>query len=345
MEDITQSKKWGKCFWCSVIAFTLLVCSLVYIIDPYFQFRVRDNQYFMDVDYVNPGLIKNYDYDTVLIGSCMVQNFDMEKFNEELGVNAVKIGTGGLGPKGAVQYIDLIKEAGKAKNYYINMDLGHFAEGYNNELAINMQHKDSMMNEYSFLFKEDPISRLKYSFSYEAWFRFIPVDMGLTVYKLIKGDIPGGKLLSKTSVAHLGEWSDDYDYGEDIVLGKRDSSDEAVYGYVLDEAEQDKLLDVMKQNIDNYLYDIDFSSGNYTFIFPPYSYLYWEDAKAENSYDTYEAAKDYFISEVKKNGGEVYDFQDAEITHDLSYYKNTIHYNKYVNDFMIECMADGEYKR
>ena len=73
--------------------------------------------------------------------------------------------------------------------------------------------------------------------------------------------------------------------------------------------------------------------------------MYWEDAKTENSYNTYVAAKAYLISEIQKKGGEVYDFQDAEITYDLNYYKNTIHYNKCVNDYMIECMARGDYKR
>ena len=251
MKQNVQSKKWGLSFLCSVIIFTILVCFFVYLIDPYFQYRVRDNQCFMDVDYVNPGLIKNYDYDTVIIGSCMVQNYDMEKFNEKLGVNAVKIGTGGLGPKGATQYLSLIYATGKAKNYYINMDLGHFAEGYNHELAIGMQHKDSMMNEYSFLFKEDPISRLKYSFSYEAWFRFIPVDMGLTAYKALKGTIPSGKLTTKTSIAHLGEWSDDYDYGEDIVLDKRGAESLSNATYVLNKEEQKELLEIMKENIDD----------------------------------------------------------------------------------------------
>lgn len=311
----------------------------------FFQFRVRDNRYFMNAAYVNAGLIKNYDYDTIIVGSCMVENYDIEKFNRTLGVNAVKIGCGGLGSDGVINYVLLANEVGKAKNYYINIDFGSFAGGGEDEaIGLGLQ-RELNMNEYDFLLKNDPISKLKYMFSYEAWFRFMPVDMGLIAYRMVRGDISGGKLGVRTSIAHNCEWSDDYEYGEEAVMKSRENIDKKIRKSPWNEAEQTQLLQTMKNNMDAYVDSIDFTKGNYTFIFPPYSFLFWEDAKTEDKYDTYIEAKNYLIDRIKQNGGKVYDFQNADKTYDLDYYKDTTHYSKYMNDYMIECLASEEFMR
>lgn len=342
MNRIDYSKKWIISFLCTLLMLAIFVCSSIFIIDPFFQFRVRDNQYFMNVAYVDAGLIKNYDYDTIIIGSCMVENYDIEEFNDLLNVNALKIGCSGLGSDGVVRYNQLANEVGKAENYYINVDLSGFEVGKADEDIGLGQQREINVNEYDYLLSNDPLSKLKYMFSYEAWFRFVPVDMGLVAYRLCKGDISGGKLGARTSVAHNGEWSEDYVYGEKAVMENRkdDGDIEA-----LDKEEQEELLQRMIKNIDDYMGSFDFSNGNYTFIFPPYSYLFWEDAKLSNRYDIYNEAKDYLVDWIKQNGGEVYDFQNADVTYDLNYYMDTIHYSKDLNSYMIQCMARGEHKR
>ncbi len=338
MNQISQSKKWGITFLCAVIVMSMIVCSAIYVVDPYFQFRVRDNQYFMNTKYVDAGLVKNYDYDTVIIGSCMIQNYDISKFNSLLEVNAVKIGSAGLTPDGIIDYTLLANRVGKARNYYLNIDFISFGSKGDDE-AIGLQ-EELNLNEYYYLLEDNMLSKLKYMFGYEAWFRFMPVDFGLIAYRAVGGNTSCGKIGTRTSIAHNGEWSDEYVYGEEAVMSRKNQ--EIV---CLDETEKEELLQAMKADMDNFIDRIDFTQGSYTFIFPPYSYLFWEDAKAANTYEVYVEAKEYMIEKIKQRGGTVYDFQSIEKTHDLDYYTDTIHYSKYMNDYMIECMAAGEYKR
>ena len=337
------SKKWLILFVCAFAAMALLVCAVVFIIDPFFQFRARDNRYFLNTSYVNAGLVKNYDYDTVIIGSCMVENYDIEKFNEAFGVNALKIGLGGIGPDGIVDYIRLANKTGRAKNYFINIDIAGFARGAAGEDIEDGLPEELDMTEYEYLLKDDPVSRLKYAFNYEAWFRFMPVDLGLGAYSAVKGGLGGGKLGRRASIAHNGEWSDDCVFGEEEVLKNR--AEKEVERTVLTGEDAAELLRFMLERIDEYTAGIDFSAGNYTFIFPPYSYLYWEDARQYNRFDAYQQAKEHLIEKLKEMGAEVYDFQFADVTNDLSYYMGTTHYSKYMNDYMTECMASGEYRR
>lgn len=79
-----------------VLVLITLLSTVMYIIDPFFQFRVRDNTYLITGGFVCGGLIKNYDYDTLILGSSMTQNFDMDVFREEHGGKPLHVGIGGL---------------------------------------------------------------------------------------------------------------------------------------------------------------------------------------------------------------------------------------------------------
>ena len=72
-----MAKKWLLRLLALTMALVMLMCLCAWCIDPYMLYRVRDNQYLLNSRLVTPGLIKNYDYDTVLIGSSMIQNTDM----------------------------------------------------------------------------------------------------------------------------------------------------------------------------------------------------------------------------------------------------------------------------
>lgn len=332
MGKVEQNKKWMISFICAFLALVMFVCAVVHIVDPFFQYRVRDNQYLLNSVYVNAGLVKNADYDAVIVGSCLTQNYDKEEFDTALGVNVLKAGVGGLNNAGTLEYIMLANSVGKAKNYYINVDYADFRSDTDNNLDAD---------EYNHLKHDDLLSQMEYMFGYETWFRFIPVDLAISVYKAIGGEMTG-KLAADTSIEHDGEWSDDHVWGKEIVLENRKNR---VPGQAIDENNQELLYKSLKKGMDTYLDCIDFSAGNYTFIFPPYAYLYWEDTKECNTYDVYVKAKEYMIEQIKKRGGIVYDFQFADATYDLDYYLDTVHFNKDMNSYMVQCMSTGKYKR
>ena len=90
------AQKWIVSFFAVVLAVMTFLSGIAYIIDPFFQFRVKDDSYMLSGWFVGSGLIENYDYDTLIIGSSMIQNFDMDVFRKELGVKPLHIGIGGI---------------------------------------------------------------------------------------------------------------------------------------------------------------------------------------------------------------------------------------------------------
>jgi len=91
--------KWIRKFLCFLLAIVLGLSGIAYAVDPFMQFRTRDNAYFLQEWYVSGGLVKNYDYDTLILGSSVTQNFDMDVFRQELGVKPLHIGLGGMTPE------------------------------------------------------------------------------------------------------------------------------------------------------------------------------------------------------------------------------------------------------
>ncbi|MBR4851720.1 MAG: hypothetical protein IKU97_06680, partial [Tidjanibacter sp.] len=92
----SPASKWITKFICFLLAMLLFLSAVAYIVDPFMQFRVKDNAYFLQEWYVSGGLIKNYDYDTLILGSSVTQNFNMDVFRQELGVKPLHVGLGAM---------------------------------------------------------------------------------------------------------------------------------------------------------------------------------------------------------------------------------------------------------
>lgn len=321
-----SSWKWSVEFFGVIFSLLIFFSLIVYDIDPFFQFRVKDNSYMLSEWFVSGGLIENYDYDTLVIGSSMTQNFDMDKFRDELDVKPLHIGLGGINRVEIRDFMRRAYEVGKADKYYICTDLTVF----------NDDNCESRYPEY--LLNKDALSIVQYFLSYEVWFRYMPVDVALLVAKKAGVSLPK-KFQYKMSIDRLGDWRLEYEFGEDIVIDNYRNGK-----YAVSEVDTTDLYERMKEHIDWYLDIFDFDKGEHIFFFPPYSSLYWCDAQEKEYFNAYLMAKKYFITKAWEKGiNAIYDFQSADFTMDLNYYKDTAHYSPEINDWMVECIAKEDY--
>lgn len=323
MPKIIHSSKWIALF----IALSLILASvfgaITYIVDPYFQYRVKDNSYMLNGWYVGPGLIKNYDYDTLIVGSSMTKNFDMDVFRETVGGSPLHIALGGMNRTEMKELLRLAESVGKASNYYVCVDLSLFQSDGESRIA-------------SYLLNDSFLAKLQYSLSYESWFRFMPVDTVFSALKAIGYNFPQ-KYVYQMSIDRLEDNRlDGYSYSEEVVLDNYRSG-----AYSVSEVDTEGLLDRMTLNIDVFLKDLDTEGAAYHFFFPPYSALFWCNAQEKKYYDVYIEAKKFFIKRAAELGCEVYDFQSEDITLDLNNYTDTTHYSPDINDWMAHCFASG----
>lgn len=325
MKNVLLPKKWLISFLCIFLSAVFLVGIIAYLVDPFYQFRYDDPTYFNNTaKFPGPGLVKNYDYDTLIIGSSMTQNFDMDLFRRELGVSPLHIGIGGMGIDELLAYIELSEQTGKCEDYYIGIDQYMLTE------AVEYRTPE-------YLFNDDPVSMLRYLFCYEAWFRYIPMDVAISALDHISIDLPL-KIRQAADIDYLANWENDFPFGEDVVIQNYLRDD-----YGVSSVETEGLYSRMMGWTDKLFENLPGDRSQYHFFFPPYSVLFWYDARNDGYFETYLEAKKYFVEKAREYGVDVYDFQSASFISDLNNYKDTTHYCGQINDWMVSCFAEGEY--
>ncbi len=322
MKKTMSPRKWIVSVMAALLAILLLMSALMYFVDPYFQFRVRDNTYLVNPNYANGGLIKNYDYDTLMIGSSMSQNFDMDLFRQELHVSPLHVSLGGLSALEMIELLELANSVGKAESYYLCIDLQ------------TLMREDTESQNVPYLISQGPLSTLQYLLSHEAWFYSLPVCSALLLANRLDVALPES-VRSETAIDNLGNWEDDYTCGEEITLNNYISGKFAV-----SEVDMTRAYEIAKSNIDALFLTLEQFSGEVNFFFPPYSGLYWYSK--ESSMDITLQVKHYLIEKAYEYGYCTYDFQGQDFISDLSNYRDTSHYGGAINDWMVGCFAKGE---
>ena len=322
----TSSLKWIFSFLCLLLAIVLLLSTVAFIVDPFMQFRVKDNTYMLNGRYVCSGLIRNYDYNTLILGSSMIQNFNMDQFRQDLGVAPLHIGLGGLTITEMCDLLTLAYDAQKADSYYVCIDLMVFTN--------NLEQKHLPQH----LMNRDLLSTLRYLLSYEVWFGFLPIDIAFMTLDQLGINLPT-KFAYSRSIDNLENWQLDYPvWGEKTVLDNYKNNQYSV-SYV----DSENLYQTAIANIDKLFNAFNFTKGEHIFFFPPYSSLCWSEYENRGQFNTYLQIKRYFIEKAMQYDVTVYDFQSAEFTMDLDNYKDSTHYMAHINDWMVQCFVDKSY--
>ena len=322
-----MAKKWLLRLLALTLALVMLMCLCAWCIDPYMLYRVRDNQYLLNSRLVTPGLIKNYDYDTVLIGSSMIQNTDMQLFRDTLGGRPLKITTGAISLTEIQKLTDKIVAVGKAEHFYICLDQYLFAP----------EKWDDMDRFPNYLLDDNLWNDYRYLLGYETWMRFIPIDLCLSAAKALGLPLPE-KFTRAMSIDGMEDWRDDWTFGEEATLSLYTPPAKGT------NFDAEAVLARMEKRFDEFLTHLDFARGDYTFFFPPYSALYWNYAFGAGNAETYLEFKAYAEGKLlEQENVRIFDFQNAPFVTNLNNYKDYTHYAPEINDWMLGCFSKNEY--
>ncbi len=317
--------KWILAFGAIVLAAVIVLMAVCYVVDPFFAYRVRDNSYKVPDTDALPGIIKHHSYDTLIIGSSMTQNFEMDSFREKLNVKPAKISTGGMVLQDTINLTALANRTGKAKKYYICLDLPRFLNDGKKAKVKDYLVDNNIFNDY------------KYLLGYSAWTRYIPVDLALLTAKKIGISIPKG-IEEETEIDEIGYWGDSFRYGTDIVVSNYKKSQ-----YSVSEVDSENAYDDIVENTDLLMNSINFENCEYNFFFPPYSILYWCNADEEGYFEDLLKGKEYLVKSLKQRGCNIYDFQHVQTICELNNYRDITHYTPQINEWMVDCFSTGAF--
>lgn len=299
-----------------------LIIAMVILVDPFFQYHkplpmfhyVIDNQISQ-----NPGMIKNFDYDSVILGSSMTVNFDTLLFEETMGLNTLKLSVNAAHPLDISHSLELIRKYNSdveavfigidPLNYHA--DPGSMAYGYPEYL-----HDANPFNDMPYLLNGDVI-----------------MDY-IIKPQVKKTDTPLNQVY----------WSWQYmGYGKETIAETYTAPD--ITGVTIP---SDSYMENAVFNMEHYIepYVEEMKDTRFVFFFPPYSILYWYDCMAEGSIPAYMAETEEIMRRLLEYPNvEIYFFQNNyEYITNLDHYCDYSHYNHDMNDYMTRCFSDGTYR-
>lgn len=306
-----------------IAAELMLVMGIIWFFDPFYQYHkpfLGMEAVLNDRDNQMPGTVRNFDYDSVLVGSSVMENCDSAYLDEAFQCNSLKIARASGSVADLLYYLEMAQEEHELKNVFWCLDIA----------ALNSSPEVTLKKGNDtpwYLHTETPLDDVPYLCNKEVLFEKIPYMLaGVYLDRYTGGQAYNwaeGKVFSKESVSKV--------YTRPAkVRRSRDFEEEK---------------DTIAANIELLLCQIrKYPETRYRFFFPPYSISWWECA-----YVNGELKRNYYILEetilalLDCENVEIYYFQDEEeIICNLDNYMDLIHYCPAVNQYMLEQLAAGE---
>lgn len=324
-----NSRIWITLFFCVSCLIFLGMALFTYCYDPYSYYRINDEQLKVSsLPLSNPGIVRNADYDTVIVGSSVMQNFDPKVVDEVTGYKTVKVSLSDLSQNQRKVIFELILREKKAERIFYGLDL----------FSLSPSHREVSGSLPDYLYNQSCLDDIKYVLGYENWFRFTPVLVGLQLASGLGFDVPQEKMA--VSLDQIGNWDDGVVFSKDLL---RSQYLKNAQSFSFSKAVTSVSREAMFNRADDLLRDLKNASTEteITVFFPPYSALYWNMLKERGLYDSYVDVKKHICYQLQLcEKVEVLDYQIMPLILNLDYYKDEMHYSKEVNDIMSSGFAE-----
>ena len=314
--------RWLKTFFITIIVCLLIWAGIVIYIDPFFHYHrpLENFPYIVDdqVD-MNPGLARHLDYDSVILGSSMVVNFNTDLF-KELGLKTVKLPYNGAYPKDQSNILNIIFDAKKdsVKQVFIGVD----------ELNYSGDVDETKFPITDYLYDKNPLNDVKYLFNKDVMLDYCIKPV------FDRSDS------TEWNMIYPFWWQDEH-YQKALVLMYYEEAKP-----VKDAASCDEYIEAIKRNLDTNIlpYIKAHPETEFTIFYPPYSILYWNDVCNKGELETVMEKYRYMSRRfLEYDNVKLFFFQNREdIICDLNNYADYTHYSPKVCEFMVQCFANDE---
>ena len=157
-----KQKKWFFSTVFITVSVLITIVIVMVIVDPYFHYHkpIRGISYRLYSErYMNDGIAKNFEYDAVITGSSMNQNFKTTLMDELFGTNAIKISFSGAGFQEIKNHLDTALSSGNDVKYvlwgidYNGLFREHYWKGYTE--YPDYLYDDNVFNDASYVLNKN----------------------------------------------------------------------------------------------------------------------------------------------------------------------------------------------
>lgn len=308
-------------FIIALLSALLLVVLTVVIFDPFYVYHKPLpglKAVLSDKEYQCIGTLRNFDYNAVIAGSSVCENYNNGWFDEGFNVKSVKAIRSYGATADLVYLLDIAYENHDIDVVFYNIDPSSLYSAtettYESTGCPIYLYDKNIFNDYPYLFNKDVI------------FEKIPAMIAKSFSSYDEGDSYNWAqwktfhhLMCMTMYERL-----------DTVLPMEDE-----HSYDELAMENTKLLtDMVTKHPET----------TFKFFFSPYSMCWWDNSYRSGERDEVLSAEKICIKELLKyDNVEIYYYQDdVDVITNLDNYMDTIHFSKEINYYICEKLIAGE---
>ena len=273
-------------------------------------------------NYANAGIAKSYEYDSVIIGSSMTENFRPSQMDSLLGGRFVKLCINGGSPYNHRQMMELAFRTHDVTRVFYGLDVEALTYFYTTPKCE--------MPEY--LYDDDLFNDTAYWFNHSVLARYIPQCL-----KTLGQSDP-----DQRDTMYM--WGDLYEYGKEAALRYV-----TITGETVEQGDLPEVPELSQQsglNVYSNLLPFIEAHPDTEFIvfFPPYSLVQWVDFYQQGTMIYHLEQKEAVIRILLGyDNVKIYDFQaELDWVTDLDNYIDAWHYGPWINDAIVERVAAGK---
>ena len=318
-----------------VLALLSVVTYNVVKVDPYMHYHAPlTDEYYYALGmqrYINNGITKNFEYDAVISGTSMIENFKTSEFDEVFSANSVKLPYQGATYKEINE--NLLIAAEKNPELCLVLRCLDYAKLFDPSDMLREDlgsypdylYDDNIFNDYEYVFNKTVIFSRVYAMQKES---------------RSEGFEPG-----VTSFDTYSNWMGVGSFGFDSIYPDAQPDFAAVGEPVhITEAEAEMVAQSIRENVCSLARD--YPGITLYCFFSPYSAAWWQERQADGTLYKFIEAEQIAIEEMLKYDNiNLFSFNClTEMTTDLNNYKDVTHYGDWVNSQILKWMYAGDYQ-
>ncbi len=319
-------KKWIRTFTIISVLLLILFGAATVIVDPYFHYHspIDGMSYRLDDErYINDGISRHFEYDAIITGDSMTQNFKTTQFDELFGTKSIKIPYAGTSYKELWDAIDrALDRNADVKTVLVNID------------GDSMAQEDYMRYESypEYLYDDNPFNDLNYIWNKDIF-------MYGTLHN-IRATLTGE---ASTTFDEYASW--EHEKGYDKMMGSIERIDSPItQGTDFHDGRKYPVI----SNICNNVVAVTekYPDTEFVIFVAPSSIAKWcELYEQEALYyriKRYETALELLTAEGNIR---VFGFQDCfDIVDNPDLYSDAVHYDSQINERILQMIHDGEHE-
>ncbi len=317
-----KQKRWFMATLAGAGGILLLLLAAMAVVDPYFHYHkaIPGISYRLYSErYMNRGIAKNFEYDALITGSSMNQNFKTSLMDELFGSNSIKIPFSGAGFEEIGDTINAALSSGNEVKYVL------WGLDYN---GLNREYNWQGYEEYpEYLYDNNLLNDVSYVWNKTILFEGLFTDLLLT----LQGE-------ETTTFDEYSSW--EAGRGWESISQTYQRREEILPMEKVTEGTKERVRRNITENIVTLANQ--YPDTQFLLFYTPYSALYWEsiyrDGTLEKQLELEALATELLL---ECDNVKLYSFaRETKITENLELFRDKEHYVAEVNDLILTWIAE-----